>query len=124
MMKQRHKVDGSIRESSDSMHPPETASRMAPIENRVTQSSLWNKRGILFQMTRPSTIPGILLFQLLGIFLTLRDAGQSHLFGSFLLSHPIVWITLVSVYSVSATSMVSRLCAQQIFAFSQFSPTR
>jgi hypothetical protein len=104
-----NKIDGDKIESSNSFDPANGSSIVPPADpenNDSTNDSLWEKRGVLFQMTRPTSIPGILMFHMLGIFLTLRETGQSHLYWKTL-TRPVVWMTLLSVNFVSATSMVS-----------------
>lgn len=69
--------------------------------------TVWKDRATLFAMTRPTSIPGIVLFHLLGVFLVLRGTGANHInYWSFLLRQPTLWLTLLSTNLVSATSMV------------------
>jgi len=72
--------------------------------------TVWKDRAALFKMTRPSSIPGIVLFHMLGVFLVLRGTtmgGATNIpFWSFLLKEPTLWLTLLSTNLVSATSMV------------------
>jgi hypothetical protein len=101
--------EGDKIEASLSVNPIDGSSTVSPTDTEIDESinqSLWEKRGALFQMTRPTSIPGILMFHMLGIFLTMREMGQSYLYWKTL-TRPVVWMTLLSVNFVSATSMVS-----------------
>jgi len=65
----------------------------------------------LFRMTRPSHIPGTVLFHLLGVFLVLRRGltmlpGTTTNYWAFLLGEPALWLTLLSTNLVCASSMV------------------
>ena len=67
-------------------------------------ATVWKDRGALFTMTRPTSIPGTILFHMLGVALVVR--GSSSHYWSFLLKNPTLWLTLLATNLVSATSMV------------------
>jgi len=60
----------------------------------------------LFQLTRPRNFPGVILLHCLGVYLSLRSTGQSHLFVRILFKEPSLWIVLTALLLTSSTSMV------------------
>ena len=62
--------------------------------------------GPLFQLTRPSNFPGVILLHMLGGYLSLSATGQGHLFTKTLLQQPSMWIVLAALLLTSSTSMV------------------
>jgi 4-hydroxybenzoate polyprenyltransferase len=92
-------------------HYPFDGTLSPPAANAPHHPTVWKDRAALFEMTRPSSIPGIVLFHMLGVFLVLRGTtatGSSTAvhFWSLLLKQPTLWLTLLATNLVSATSMV------------------
>lgn len=68
--------------------------------------TVFSSLGPLFQLTRPSNFPGVILLHLLGGYLSLSATGQGHLFAKTLLQQPSMWIVLTALLLTSSTSMV------------------
>ena len=62
--------------------------------------------GPLFQLTRPINFPGVILFHLLGGYLSLAHTGQGHLFKKIMLQTPSMYSVLAALLLTSSTSMV------------------
>jgi len=77
---------------------------MSTVESEVP--TVWKDRAVLFRMTRPSSIPGTILFHMLGVALVVRGASFPTNYWSILLREPTLWLTLLTTNLVSATSMV------------------
>jgi 4-hydroxybenzoate polyprenyltransferase len=91
----------------------EPAAALSPSRlSKASVGTVWKMRGALFQMTRPSNIPGIVLFHLLGVHLALTSATttmstvSNSIYWSIVLKEPLVWLSLVAITLVSASSMV------------------
>lgn len=67
---------------------------------------MWACRKNLFQLTRPSNFPGVVLLHLLGSYLSLSHSGQGHLFKKILFQTPTMWVVLAALLLTSSTSMV------------------
>jgi 4-hydroxybenzoate polyprenyltransferase len=77
--------------------------------SKASVGTVWKMRGALFQMTRPSNIPGIVLFHLLGVHLAVMSTTttlSNSIYWSIVLKEPLVWLSLVAITLVSASSMV------------------
>ena len=59
----------------------------------------------LIQMTRPSNLPGVVLFHFLGIYLALKSTNTSALFAR-IVTVPAMMITLLALLLTSSTSML------------------
>ena len=68
--------------------------------------TVFSSLGPLFQLTRPSNFPGVILLHLLGGYLSLSHAGQGHLLTRVLLREPSMWVVLAALLLTSSTSMV------------------
>lgn len=78
-----------------------------PISTVGSEATVWKDRAALFKMTRPNSIPGTILFHMLGVALVVRGATAScNNYWSILLREPTLWLTLLSTNLISATSMV------------------
>jgi len=117
----------TIHKSIQEQYNHEEIDHLYPIDNPLAQpapknknnntsphgntASVWKNRKELFALTRPSSIPGTILFHMLGVFLVLRGtvttAGITATnYWSLLLKEPTLWLTLLATNLVSASSMV------------------
>lgn len=96
--------------TDDGNAPLELDSTLAPPIITSPQQShhdtIWAERGPLFRMTRPSSIPGVVLFHMIGTYLALEYLGQTNRYWSVLLKQPCMWLTLLCENLVSSTSMI------------------
>jgi len=117
--------DASTIESIQEHYNHEEIDHLYPIDNPLAQpvpknknnnsphgntASVWKNRKELFALTRPSSIPGTILFHMLGVFLVLRGTVTTGVtatnYWSLLLKEPTLWLTLLATNLVSASSMV------------------
>ena len=85
------------------MHPSKSSVDQA---GTTAQPTVLNQLGPLTRLTRPHNFPGIFLFHLIGVYITLQSMGRLDLFLNTLLARPTMWLVLASVFLVSSTSMV------------------
>ena len=89
---------------SQQNHPSHESSSSIPRDE--TPPTVLSRHRPLFKMTRPSSIPGVVLFHMIGIYLALEKTGQTSQYWNVLLQQPTMWLTLASLVLVSSTSMV------------------
>ena len=90
--------------SSLNLEDPFDKSKKRTTSSEDDGATVWKDRSALFTMTRPSSIPGTILFHMLGVALVVR--GSSSNYWSVLWKNPTLWLTLLATNLVSATSMV------------------
>lgn len=101
----------STNNNNDGEHPvsPSFIDIALQVESNHEYGSLrtmWKSRRGLFRMIRPSSVPGICLFHMTGVFLSLKQARMPEVFWSVLLREPMLWVALICTNLVSASSMV------------------
>lgn len=80
--------------------PPTTERSMEKLQ------TIWIQLGPLTRLTRPQNFPGIFLFHLIGIYISLKSVNRMDMFVNILLGQPAIWLVLSSIVLVSCTSMV------------------
>jgi len=90
--------------SRENETPPLTPTHTSTLPNNT--ETVWSKCRLLFQMTRPSSIPGVVLFHMVGTYLALSYMGNTSNYWTLLLKSPNMWLTFLCELLVSSTSMI------------------
>lgn len=111
LMPSAHRVTTakSTANSSDEPVPPsliDVALQVDSNDGSASPATMWKSKTGLFRMIRPSSIPGICLFHMAGVYLALNHARMPEVYWSILTKEPMLWLTLLSINLVSASSMV------------------
>ena len=76
------------------------------VDDSDYSDTVWSQRGPLFHMTRPSSILGVVLFHMVGIYLALSSMNLTNQYWTILFKCPELWLTLACEVLISSTSMV------------------
>jgi 4-hydroxybenzoate polyprenyltransferase len=103
-----HRHGTTSRDTDTANHNNEKPSLLSSAVHNSTSKSdtVWQQLGPLTRLTRPHNFPGIFLFHLIGIYITLQSTHRLDVFSTFLLASPAMWLVFASVLLVSSTSMV------------------
>jgi len=98
-------TDSNVPSRENDTPSPHTPTPTHATSSRTTDT-VWSKRQLLFRMTRPTSIPGVVLFHMVGTYLALQTIGYTHNYWNVLLKSPKLWLTFVCELLVSSTSMI------------------
>jgi len=77
-----------------------------PERSLAKLQTILTQLGPLTKLTRPQNFPGIFLFHLIGIYISLKSVNRMDMFVNILLGEPSMWLVLSCIVLVSSTSMV------------------
>ena len=83
-----------------------SASSSTPERSLAKLQNILSQLRPLTRLTRTQNFPGIFLFHLIGIYISLKSVNRMDMFIDILLGEPSMWLVLSCIVLVSSTSMV------------------
>lgn len=97
---------GDVRDTSSFQKQATAAASLHKhVSTHPDGSTIMDHRQTFWKLTRPSSLPGIVMFHMLGVYLALGDSPSNN-YWAFLLYQPGLWLTLLAIIHVSSTSML------------------